>query len=154
MIEMIIIWSVIIAVALLIEFLTYDLVSSWFAVGGIGALILAACKVEVWWQIFVFFVIALACIIFIRKYLKKFLHAPTVPTNVDVNVGQKADLLKDVKDGRSEIKINDIIWTVSCEDKLKQGDSVIIIGMAGNKFIVRDANAAPVNNIKKEKKVK
>ena len=134
---MIIIWSIVIAAALLIEFLTYDLVSSWFAVGGIAALITATFA-NVWWQILVFFLVSLACIAFLRRYLKRFLKTDTTPTNLDANIGHKVDLLKDVKDGRSEIKINDITWTVSCEDKLKAGDKVVIIGMAGNKFIVRD----------------
>ena len=162
MVEMIIIWSVVIAVALLIEFFTYDLVTGWFAFGGLGALIMAAARVDIWWQLLVFFIIPLLCLLFLRRFVLRFVRVPTTPTNLDAKVGCKFKLLKDVKEGRSEIKINDIIWTVSCPDDLKEGDEVQITGMEGNRYLVRDPSSiielAATDNepvtAKKNKKVK
>jgi len=152
-ITMIIVWSVVIALALLIEFLSNDLYSAWFAVGGITALISVPCGLFWPWQILIFFVVALACLLGLRRFVVKFIKTKTVPTNLDANVGRKFKLLSDVNDnGRSEIKINDITWTVTCDDQLQKGDTVQILGMEGNKYIVGDPAKVVVEETPQEKK--
>jgi len=137
-ITMVIVWSIIIAIALLIEFLTYSFYSAWFAAGGVAALISAPCGLDWPWQILVFFVVSLGFLLGLRPFVAKFVRTKTTPTNLDANVGLKVKLLKDVRDGRSEIKLNDIIWTVACDAELKEGASVEITGMSGNKYLVKD----------------
>ena len=134
---MIIIWCVVIAVALLIEFLTYDMITLWFTVGAIPALIMAACRVDWPWQLLVFFVVSLVCIIFLRKVMKTFIKSKTIPTNADANIGTRVKLESDVVNGRSTINLNDVIWTVECDDGLKMGESVEIVAINGNKFKVK-----------------
>ena len=73
----------------------------------------------------------------LRSITKRFIHAKTIPTNVDANVGMKYKLLKDVVDGRSKIKIGDTFWTVAINEELKSGAVVEITGMEGNKYIVQ-----------------
>jgi len=137
MYTMIIVWGVVIAIAFLLEFLTGgDLISFWFAVGGIAAMISSPCGLGWPWQILVFFVVSFATLLGLRPFTRKFIKVKTTPTNLDANVGKKVKLLKDVHDGRSEIKINDIVWTVECAVDMKAGDAVEILGMAGNKYIV------------------
>ena len=137
-ITMVIVWSVVIAIALLIEFLTYSFYSAWFAAGGVAALISAPCGCPWPWQILVFFVVSLGFLLGLRPFVAKFVRTKTTPTNLDANVGLKVKLLKDVADGRSEIKINDIVWTVKCDAELKEGAFVEITGMSGNKYIVKE----------------
>ena len=137
MVTMIIVWSLVIGAALLAEFLIYNLVSAWFAVGGIAALISAPFDLFWAWQILIFFVVSFAFLLGLRPFIKKFIHTKTIPTNVDANVGKTFKLLKDVADGRSEIKILDVIWTVTCPDALKKGETVEVTGMEGNRYIVK-----------------
>ena len=137
---MIIVWAVVIAVTLVVEFITVHLISVWFSVGGIAALIAAACGAASGWQVLIFFVVSLVFILSLRRLTVKFLKTKTTPTNLDANIGMKVKLLKDVADNTSEIKILDTVWTVSCEHALKSGDEVEITGMAGSKYIVRDIN--------------
>ena len=134
---MIIVWSIVTAAALLAEFLIYNLISSWFAVGGIAALISAPFKLFWPWQILIFVIVSLLFLIFLRPFVVKFIKTKTVPTNLDANIGKQVKLLKDVKDGRSDIKINDVPWTVVCDASLKSGSLVEITGMEGNKYIVK-----------------
>jgi len=135
---MIIIWAVVIAAALLIEFLVYNLVSTWFAVGGLAALISAPCGLDWPWQILVFFVASFAFLLGLRPFIAKFLKTKTTPTNADEQIGKKYKLTKDVKEGRSEIKINDVLWVVECETEgLKEGAVVEITGISGNKYMVK-----------------
>jgi len=134
---MIIVWSVVIGVALLLEFLLYNLSSAWFAVGGLAALIAAACSLFWPWQILVFVLVSFLFLLALRPFLKKFLKEKTQPTNLDAHIGEKYKLLKDVEDNKSEIKIGDTFWTVKCTEVLLKGDLVEITGMEGNKYVVR-----------------
>jgi membrane protein implicated in regulation of membrane protease activity len=136
MVTMIIVWSLVIGAALLAEFLIYNLVSAWFAVGGIAALISAPFDLFWPWQILIFFVVSFAFLLGLRPFVKKFIHTKTVPTNADANIGKSFKLLKDSNDGTSEIKILDVIWTVKCPDNLKKGENVEVTGMEGNRYIV------------------
>lgn len=134
---MIIVWAVVAALALLLEFFIYNFISAWFSIGGIAALISAPAGLYWPWQILLFFSVSFAFLLALRPIAMKFIKNKTIPTNLDANVGMKTKLLKDVNNGCSEIKINDIIWTVVCTDELNTGDKVEITGMQGNKYIVK-----------------
>jgi membrane protein implicated in regulation of membrane protease activity len=142
MITMIIVWSLVIGAALLVEFLTYSLVSAWFAAGGLAALISSTFIPDDLWyvELLIFFVVSFAFLLGLRPLLKKYMHTKTVPTNADVNVGKTFKLLKDATEGTSEIKILDVIWKVACPDNMKKGDSVEITGIEGNKYIAKGGN--------------
>ena len=64
------------------------------------------------------------------------LQVETTPTNLDANVGKSFKLIEDVTEGKSSIKIYDIIWSVKCKDLLTAGSEVIVTGIDGNKYIV------------------
>ena len=136
---MIVTWAVIIAVTLLLEFFTVDFFACCFSLGAAVALILTACNLNIYWQVGIFFLVTIAALCVTRPLVKRFLRKPTVPTNVDQNFGKTAHLLDDVVDGRSSIKINDVIWQVTCDTALKKGDLVIIQSVNGNKMEVKPA---------------
>ena len=138
---MIVIWAVTMAATLLLEFFTVDFFACCISFGAAVALILAACKVDLVWQILVFFVLSIVAICATRPLVKRFLKKPTVPTNIDQNFGKTARLLGDVVDGVSSIKINDVVWQVACDTALKQNDVVTIERVEGNKMIVKPAEA-------------
>jgi len=133
---MIIVWSVIVALAFLLEFLMYNMVSTWFAFGGIVALISAPFDLFWPWQILIFVTSSLIFLLAFRPFAVRFIKTKTTPTNLDANVGMKVKLLKDSDDGKSEIQINDIVWKVACPEGSKIGDVMFITGMQGNKYIV------------------
>ncbi len=139
---MIIIWSVVIAATLLLEFFTVDFFSCCFSLAAIIALILAACEVELVWQILTFFIVAIVAIIGTRPLVKKFLKKPAISTNVDQYFGKKVRLLADVVEGKSSIKINDVVWTAVCDAELKKDDFVTIERVEGNKMIVQPVDTA------------
>ena len=134
---MIVVWAVVMALTLLLEFFTVDFFASCFSVGALVALILAACHVNIYWQVSVFFVVTVVALCTARPLLKRLIKKPTVPTNVDQNFGKKVRLLADVVDGESTIKINDVIWKVTCEANLKQNAEVMIERVEGNKMVVK-----------------
>ena len=137
----IIVWSCVIAAAVVIEIQTYSLVSAWFIGGALISLILSiidtATGVPInWvWQTTAFVVVSLGLLIGIRPFTKKFLKSPTVPTNADVHLGKRFKLLSDVKGGRSTVSINDVVWTVQVDCDCAAGESVILREISGNKYI-------------------
>ena len=133
---LIILWSMVIAGTLLLEFFTVDFFACCFSLGALVSLILAICEVDVVWQLVVFFAVTIVAICATRPLVKKLMKKPTVPTNVDQNFGKTARLLADVVDGVSSIKINDVVWTAVCDAELKKNDTVSIVRVEGNKMIV------------------
>ena len=137
---MIIIWSVVIALAFLAEFLAYNFVATWFGVGGLAALISAPTRIGWYWQLLIFFTVSFLFLLALRPFVKRFIDKrnKTVPTNLDANIGLRVKLLKDCIDGLSEIMLGDVPFKVICDDGLKTNQVVEIVGMKGNKYIVRE----------------
>lgn len=152
------IWLAVIVVALVVEFITLDLVSVWIAVGGFVGMILALCKASVEAQIIVAVVISLACIIGLRKITLKFLNRNQGKTNLDLAIGTKVKLLSAItKDSDGSAKYNGIVWTVKCEAdvEIAEGEYALIERIEGNKLIVKkleNLETAKENEQLKEKK--
>ena len=141
---MIIVWAVVIATTLLLEFFTVDFFACCFSLGALVSLILAIFGVDIVWQLIAFFAVSIVAICATRPLVKRFMKKPATPTNVDQNFGKTTRLLADVVDGKSSIKINDVVWTAACNAELKQGDLVAIERVEGNKMIVKPAVAETV----------
>ena len=86
----------IIWLGLLIAFLVVEavcavhLVSIWFAVGSLSALVVWMLHGPVWLQISVFIVVSAALLIALWPLTKKFITPKLVPTNIDTIIGSTA----------------------------------------------------------------
>jgi len=139
---MVIIWSVVIALAMIIEFLSYDMVTGFFVPSGLVVLIMAACDVVYWAQIIVFIGLSVVLTLVFRPILKRALVKPTIPTNItDVNIGRKLKLTADTVDGASTIEVNGVTWSARLQgdEDLKKGTLVEIIESKSNTFVVKKA---------------
>jgi len=137
---MIIVWAVIIAAALVIEFLTYDLVSVFFAPAALIGIIMAAVNAPWWSQIIVVVVLTIAFVLLARPFLKKFLIKPTVPTNItDSNIGKQLRLTSDSVDGVATVELNGVTWTARIMEggELQMGAMVEITSAQSNAFCVK-----------------
>ncbi len=141
------VWLAIIAISLVIEIITLDLVSVWFAFGALIPFILAAIggiAIEI--QISIFVVVTALLIIFLRKYAQKLLFKNmNAKTNVDSLVGKTYRLLEDTDfEHIGSVKVNDVIWTAISEDGklLKKGSLVEIVNVDGNKLVVKKSSKA------------
>ena len=137
------VWLAVIAISIIIEIITLDLVSVWFAFGAVVPFILSAIEgVGIEWQIAIFVVVSALLIIFVRKYAQKLLFKNmNAKTNVDALEGRKVRLLEDTDfEKNGSVKINDIVWTAISDDGkfIKQGSLVEIVKVDGNKLHVRE----------------
>lgn len=145
------VWLAVIAVAIIIEILTLDLVSVWFAFGAVMPFILAAVggiAIEI--QIAVFVVVSALLIIFMRNWAKKLLFKNmNEKTNINSIIGKKIRLLEDTDfEHLGSLKINDVTWTaISHDGKLiKAGQIVEVVKVDGNKLLVKEVEEKANNN--------
>ena len=136
------VWLAVIAISLVIEIITLDLVSVWFACGAVIPFILSAIGgIGVEWQILVFVIVTALLIIFIRKYAQKLLlKNMNTKTNVDSLIGKRYRLLEDTDfEHIGSVKVNDVVWTAVSSDGslIKAGQLVEVEKIDGNKLIVK-----------------
>ncbi|MBQ7348545.1 MAG: NfeD family protein [Clostridia bacterium] len=133
------IWLFVTAFALIFEFVTTDMLSIWFAGGGLVALVLSAVGLEWYIQLPVFFAVSLVLLLVFRRLVLKKLNSEEVRTNADMAIGKEFRLLSAITfDNVGSIKVNDVVWNaVSFNDMpIPAGTIVIVRELKGNKYIV------------------
>ena len=135
------VWLAVTAFALIIEFVTADMVTIWFAGGGLVAMILAACGLEWYVHVPVFIVVSFAAMLVFRKMVIEKLGKGEVKTNAETAVGKDFTLLSPITFGQAgSIKINGVVWNAVGENEdevIDAGSIVTIKAIKGNKYIVK-----------------
>ena len=135
------VWLAVTAFALIIEFVTADMVTIWFAGGGLVAMILAACGLEWYVHVPVFIVVSFAAMLVFRKMVIEKLGKGEVKTNAETAVGKDFTLISPISFGQAgSIKINGVVWNAVGENEdevIDAGAVVTIKAIKGNKYIVK-----------------
>ncbi|MBO4540958.1 MAG: NfeD family protein, partial [Bacilli bacterium] len=117
------------------------LVSIWFSVGALIALILTFIPgVPYWVEIIAFLVGSVATFLLIRPIVKKIMKKRLIRTNADAFIGSRG-IMKLGADALNagEVEIRGAIWTaVPAKEGLtiKEGSIVTIVAIEGNKLLV------------------
>lgn len=138
-----IIWLGIFVLAIVIEALTADLVTIWFAFGGVIALVISFIPGVSWWiELIVFMVISVATLLCLRPIATKLLKRNIVSSNVDEMIHKKGKMIKGCDElNHGEVKINGVIWTAISSDEhqdIKEGTLVEVLAVDGNKLVVKE----------------
>jgi len=137
---MITVWAVAIVVFLILEAVTVGIVSIWFALGSICALIAALLGAPTWLQILWFVVISALTLVLTRPIVKKYVNGKKQPTNADRVIGCPAVVTEEIDNlqGRGSVRIDGKEWTArSADDSIIAFDSVVkVIRIEGVKLIV------------------
>ena len=134
------VWLAVFVVSMIMEFITFELVSAWVSLGSLVALVLAALGVGYEIQIVVFVTISIVCILSLRKITLRFLNKNKETTNIDAAVGKTVHILETATEDKfATAKYNGIVFNVSTEDgeMLVEGDHAEIVKIDGNKLIVK-----------------
>lgn len=134
-----IIWIIISASALFLDIITSAFLFVWFAFGGVAAIVAYSLGYPVPIQVIVFAIVSVILLSIGYPIIRKIIKKTTVktPTMEQNYIGTKFIAEKDIKD-KTEMKIGGIYWTViNIGDLIKEGDSVRIEGIEGNKFIIK-----------------
>lgn len=137
------VWLAVVVIATVIELVSLDMTSVWFAISGLVALVLSAFDKINWIvQLIVFVVLSAALIIGLRPIARKLLlKHMNEKTNADSLIGKKVYMLSTASFGQmGSVKIADVIWSAVPENEqetIEKGQIVEIVSISGNKLIVK-----------------
>lgn len=137
-----IIWLSLFVIMLVVEALGPELVSIWFSVGALIALILSFIPGVPWWvEFIVFLAISIATLFALRPIFKKYLKHNLFRSNVDSIVGKKGLVSEEISPlSPGTCKIGDVTWTAICVDDtatISKEETVEVVAVSGNKLIVK-----------------
>ena len=140
---MLYIWIGLAVAFILLEALSAQLTSVWFALGAVAALILTVCGVEsIAVQSVVFVGVSLLALLLTRPLVKRLLSKKVQPTNADRSVVEKGVVTEaiDNLNGVGAVKVHGIEWTARSENGdeiLSVGQEVLVTRIEGVKVIVK-----------------
>ena len=109
------VWLILLIAFVVVEALTVSLVSIWFAAGAVAALIVSGFTSSWLVQFAVFAVVSAVALAATRPLVKKRMTARRVPTNADINVGRKAQVLVEVTpDVTGRVRLDGVDWNARC----------------------------------------
>lgn len=143
------IWLVVIVVAAVVEGSTAQLVSIWFVVGGISALIAELCGADLWIQMVVFVVITALTILFTRPLVKRLLNFKHVDTNAGRYIGKVGIVTVEINNqlGIGQVNVMGSIWTARSTDNsvISAGSNVLVESIEGVKLMVEPIKKEMIN---------
>lgn len=136
------IWLGVIVLSIVIEFLTTDMITIWFAGGGIVAMLLSVFGVEWYIHVPVCLVVSVVLLLCFRRLVLKKLNTADSRINADSVIGKEFTLLTPIEFGvRGSIRVNDVVWSAVGEndnDVIPAGTKVEVLRLEGNKYIVKE----------------
>ena len=138
-----IIWFVLMVLFLFAEANTVSVVSVWFAIGALTAMITALLGGQLWLQVVLFFVVSAGLLLALRPLVKKHFTPKLVKTNVDSMVGAKGYITTPVDNlsATGQVKLGAMYWTArsTSGDPIPEGTLVKVDRIEGVKVYVSPA---------------
>lgn len=133
-------WVLAVVVFLVMESLTYQMVSIWFILGAIAGIIVYFLGGGFFVQFSVFIAVSLLLLILFRPIAMKMLKNQDFKSNADGLIGKGVLITEDIDNinGKGKGKINGMEWTVRSEtsEEIKAGSIVQVKRIEGVKLIV------------------
>ncbi len=136
--EQMIFWLMLAVVLFVVEASTANLVSVWFGIGALFAIIPASLNSIIAIQVAVFVLVSLAALALIFPLVNK--KKQKQPTNADRIIGQEGIITEEVNgiSGKGQVKVMGSIWSAKSADdfNIEEGTKVKIVGIEGVKAVV------------------
>lgn len=133
-------WIIAMVVFLVIEAVTVGIVSVWFAIGALFAMVTAMLGANLWVQITVFLVVSAIALYFTRPLVKKFVNNKVEPTNADMLIGKECRVVETIDNlsGTGAVYVDGKTWTARTVDEeiIPEGQLVKAERIEGVKLIV------------------
>lgn len=140
------IWLIIAVVLGVIEAVTVSLISVWFAIGALAAIIPAYFEVPLWGQILVFLAVSAIAFAFTKRFFKDVVKVKKQPTNSDSLLGTDGIVTAEINnlEGTGKIYISGLTWSAKSKngEKIPEGAVVTVYKIEGATLIVEVKNLA------------
>lgn len=112
----VLLWLLLAVSFLVLEGTTVALVSIWFAIGALAALLLALLKAAFWIQVVIFVAVSGILLSLLRPTLRK--HMKITRTNVDSVIGTRGYVTEAIDNVAStgQVKLGSMVWTARSSD--------------------------------------
>lgn len=140
---MIWVWIAVIIAAVVVEAVSMQLLSIWFAIGGAAALITSFFTDSIAIQAVVFIAVSAAALVIIFPAVRRSLNKKSEKTNADRYIGKLAVVTEDISNinAKGQVKVDNQIWSARSDDgeELAVGTRVKVLRIEGVKLIVSAA---------------
>lgn len=135
------IWLTMLIAFIVAEIATVQIVTIWFAVGALAALITSLITDSVLTQVSVFLAASLLSLVCTRPFVKKLMKNDIQPTNADMYIGKEGIVTKEINnlEGNGTVKIKGSYWTALSSDEsviIPVGSKVVVDEIRGVKAVV------------------
>ncbi len=132
-------WLIIFLSLLFLELITINLVSIWFAIGALGAMIASCITENITIQIIIFIMLSIVSLLFTKPFVQRVRKRKIVPTNLDTVIGQIGVVTKKItKNDNGEVKVGGKIWTAKSSRSIDASKEVRILKIEGVKLLVEE----------------
>lgn len=134
------VWLLVAVIFGVVEAATVQLMSIWFALGAVAAMVSALLGASVWVQFGIFLAVSMLVLAFTRPLVKKVLKVGRVHTNADSLVGRIAAVTVEIA-GPGEVGrvlVDGQDWAAVSEEgiPIAPGERVLVKGIEGVKLVV------------------
>ena len=127
---MYIVWIIVLVAGVFAEAATFSLISIWFALGALAAVIAAALGAGMPVQIAIFLAVSVISLAATRPVIKKIMPKKYTPTNGELDIGKSAVVIEriDPEAGTGRVRIEGVDWGARSSDGsvIDEGRTVII----------------------------
>ena len=140
-VNMAVVWLIAMIILLIVEAAVPGLISIWFALGALAALIAAALHAPMWLQLVWFFVVSIAALALTRPLVKKYVNSRVKPTNADMILGRECVVTEEIDNirGTGAVTVGGKIWTARMDidgETAAVGEVLKTLRIEGVKLIV------------------
>ena len=132
-------WLAVAVILLVIEAITINLVTIWFAIGALCAMVMSIFVDSFFINFAAFVVVSFGLLIITKPMCKKIVKK--VPTNVDRLIGQTALVTQEIDPvlGAGQVTVKGVIWSAKTEGdaKVAKDKIVEITEISGVKLVVK-----------------
>lgn len=134
-------WLALVIVLSIIEIATVNLLTIWFVISGIVALILSFFIKDVAIVSTVFALLGIILLFTTRPIFSKLLKPKNEKTNFDRIIGKVGIVTEEIKRNQiGEVKIDGKKWSAISNKKIEVGKEVIIEAIEGVKLVVKESD--------------
>ena len=137
------VWFVLMVIFIAAEASTVSLVSTWFAVGSLVAMVASLLGGQLWLQVVLFVVISGGLLALLRPFVKKYLAPRLVKTNVDAVIGTTGMVLETIDNdlGTGRVKLAGMEWSARSSNgqKFNVNTRIRVDKVEGVKVFVSEA---------------
>lgn len=139
-------WFALLVLFILVEAATVNMVSAWFAIGSLAAMLAGLLGAKLWLQVAVFLVVSGVALALLRPLAKKHFNPRITRTNVDALTGKTCLCVADIDNlaGLGQVKLGDVEWSARSTDgdPIGAGTQVRIDRVEGVKVYVTPVTVA------------